>query len=140
MSNYKVKIFLSFLFVVLSWGVSYAQTAFEFKGRIGKYPVVMSLYGYVSGVEGDIYYVSQGKNKELQLTGVFISELDSSQLVWRFVETVNGKYNGVYYVVWNYFIGKSSDIVGAYINSKGDEYEVILKCTSHESLRESDGY
>ena len=46
----------------------------------------------------------------------------------------------MYYVVWNYFIGKSSDIVGAYINSKGDEYEVNLKCTSHESLRESDGY
>ena len=67
-------------------------------------------------------------------------EHDSPQLVWRFVETVNGKYNGVYYVVWNYFIGKSSDIVGAYINSKGDEYEVNLKCTSHESLRESDGY
>lgn len=89
---------------------------------------------------GEYYYVSQGKNKKLQLTGAFISELDSPQLVWRFVETVNGKYNGVYYVVWNYFIGKSSDIVGAYINSKGDEYEVNLKCTSHESLRESDGY
>ena len=98
----------------------------------------MSLYGYVSGVDGDIYYVSQGKNKRLQLTGAFISELDSPQLVWRFVETVNGKYNGVYYVVWNFFINKSSDIVGAYINSKGDEYEVNLKCTSYESLRESD--
>ena len=120
--------------------MSSAQTAFDFKGTIGKYPVVVSLYGYVSGVEGDIYYVSQGKNKKLQLTGAFISELDSPQLVWRFVETVNGKYNGVYNVVWNYFIGKSSDIVGAYINSKGDEYEVNLKCTSHESLRASDGY
>ena len=120
--------------------MSSAQTAFDFKGTIGKYPIVVSLYGYVSGVEGDIYYVSQGKNKKLQLTGAFISELDSPQLVWRFVETVNGKYNGVYNVVWNYFIGKSSDIVGAYINSKGDEYEVNLKCTSHESLRESDGY
>ena len=81
--------------------MSSAQTAFDFKGTIGKYPIVVSLYGYVSGVEGDIYYVSQGKNKKLQLTGAFISELDSPQLVWRFVETVNGKYNGVYYVVWN---------------------------------------
>ena len=81
--------------------MSSAQTAFDFKGTIGKYPIVVSLYGYVSGVEGDIYYVSQGKNKKLQLTGAFISELDSPQLVWRFVETVNSKYNGVYYVVWN---------------------------------------
>ena len=43
---------------------------------------------------GEYYYVNQGKNKKLQLTGAFISELDSPQLVWRFVETVNGKYNG----------------------------------------------
>ena len=73
----KLKIVMLLHLATFSWGISTAQTAFEFKGRIGKYPIVVSLYGYVSGVEGDIYYVSQGKNKKLQLTGAFISELDS---------------------------------------------------------------
>lgn len=136
MSNYKVKIFLSFLFVVLSWGVSYAQTAFEFKGTIGKYPVVMALYGYISEVEGDMYYVSQGKNNKLQLKGECISELDSDQLSWKFIETVNGKYNGTYYVVWNAFVGGSKNMVGTYVNAKGREFQVNLKCVKTESLRE----
>ena len=136
MSNYKVKIFLSFLFVVLSWGVSYAQTAFDFKGTIGKYPVVVSLYGYMSEVEGDMYYVSQGKNKKLQLRGECISELDSNQLSWKFIETVNGKYNGTYYVVWNASAGGSKNMVGTYVNAKGREFQVNFKCVNTEFLRE----
>ena len=88
-----IKIFLSFLFAAFSWNISNAQTAFDFKGTIGKYPVVVSLYGYMSDIEGDMYYVSQGKNKKLQLRGECISELDSNQLSWKFIETVNGRYN-----------------------------------------------
>ena len=99
MSTHIFKRFFLLLFVFAFSSISYSQTAFEFKGRIGKYPVVVSLYGYVSGVEGEIYYVSQGKNKKLQLRGECISELDSNQLSWKFIETVNGKYNGTYYVI-----------------------------------------
>ena len=39
------------LFAFISSTVSYTQTAFDFKGTIGKYPVVVSLYGYMSEVE-----------------------------------------------------------------------------------------
>ena len=131
---------MSLLLAMCSFTTLLADSGYVFRGKIGNYPIVLTIWATAVEASGEYYYVSQGKNKKLQLTGAFISELDSPQLVWRFVETVNGKYNGVYYVVWNYFIGKSSDIVGAYINSKGDEYEVNLKCTSHESLRESDGY
>ena len=74
----KLRVVLSFLFAAFSWSISNAQTAFDFKGTIGKYPVVVSLYGYMSDIEGDMYYVSQGKNKKLQLRGECISELDSN--------------------------------------------------------------
>ena len=46
----KLRVVLSFLFAAFSWSISNAQTAFDFKGTIGKYPVVASLYGYMSGV------------------------------------------------------------------------------------------
>lgn len=62
MNTIKLKLILSLLLAILSWGTSNAQTAFTFKGKIGNYPVVMELYGYISGVEGDMYYVSQGKS------------------------------------------------------------------------------
>lgn len=122
--------------VIVSSSISYAQIAFDFKGTIGKYPVVVSLYGYMSEVEGDMYYVSQGKNKKLQLRGECISELDSNQLSWKFTETVNGKYNGMYYVVWNAFVGGSKNMVGTYVNAKGREFQVNFKCVKTESLRE----
>ena len=125
----KLRVVLSFLFAAFSWSISNAQTAFDFKGTIGKYPVVVSLYGYMSDIEGDMYYVSQGKNKKLQLRGECISELDSNQLSWKFIETVNGRYNGTYYVVWNAF-------VGTYVNAKDREFQVNLKCVKTESLRE----
>ncbi len=41
----------------------------------------MELYGYISGVEGNMYYVSQGKNKKLYLKGETINDLDSQELV-----------------------------------------------------------
>ena len=90
----------------------------------------------MSGVEGDMYYVSQGKNKKLQLRGECISELDSNQLSWKFIEMVNGRYNGTYYVVWNAFVGGSKNMVGTYINAKGREFQVNLKCVKTEFLRE----
>ena len=76
------------------------------------------------------------QNKKLQLRGECISELDSNQLSWKFVKTVNGKYNGTYYVVWNAFVGGSKNMVGAYVNAKGREFQVNLKCVNTESLRE----
>lgn len=124
------------LFAFISSTVSYSQTAFDFKRTIGKYPVVVSLYGYISDIEGDMYYVSQGKNKKLQLRGECISELDSNQLSWKFIETVNGRYNGTYYVVWNAFVGGSKNMVGTYVNAKGQEFQVDFKCVKTESLRE----
>ena len=132
----KLRVVLSFLFAAFSWSISNAQTAFDFKGTIGKYPVVVSLYGYMSDIEGDMYYVSQGKNKKLQLRGECISELDSNQLSWKFIETVNGRYNGTYYVVWNAFVGGSKNMVGTYVNAKGREFQVNFKCVKTEFLRE----
>ena len=93
----------------------------------------MELYGYISGVEGDMYYVSQGKNKKLYLKGETINDLDSQVLVGKIYETVNGKYNGTYYVEWNAFIGGSNNIVGKYTNTKGKTFKVNLKCTSTSS-------
>lgn len=63
MRTIKFKIILSLLLAVLSWGTSNAQTAFTFKGKIGTYPVVMELYGYISGVEGDMYYVAKARTR-----------------------------------------------------------------------------
>ncbi len=80
----------------------------------------MELYGYISGVEGNMYYVSQGKNKKLYLKGETINDLDSQELVWKIYETVNGKYNGTYYVEWNAFIGGSKNIVGKYTYQRQD--------------------
>lgn len=120
-----MKRYLIICLFLLTAIMSSAQTAFDFKGTIGKYPVVVSLYGYMSDIEGDMYYVSQGKNKKLQLRGECISELDSNQLSWKFIETVNGKYNGTYYVVWNAF-------VGTYVNAKDREFQVNLKCVKIE--------
>ena len=93
----------------------------------------MELYGYISGVEGNMYYVSQGKNKKLYLKGETINDLDSQELVWKIYETVNGKYNGTYYVEWDAFIGGSKNIVGKYTNTKGKTFKVNLKCTSTSS-------
>ena len=96
----------------------------------------MSLYGYVSGVEGYMFYVSQGEGKKLELEGVCLSEIESDQLTWKFIETVNDKYNGTYYVVWNAFTGGSKNIIGVYINAKGQEFQVELKCIYSEIFRE----
>lgn len=93
----------------------------------------MELYGYISGVEGDRYYVSQGKNKKSYLKGETINDLDSQVLVWKIYETVNGKYNGTFYVEWNAFIGGFKNIVGKYTNTKGKTFKVNLKCTSTSS-------
>lgn len=62
MRTIKFKIILSLLLAVLSWGTSNAQTAFTFKGKIGNYPVVMELYGYISGVEGDMLAKARTKS------------------------------------------------------------------------------
>ena len=86
----KYLLLLASVFVV---GIVSAQTKFNFVGRIDNYKVVVSLSGYISGVSGELYYVSQGKDKKLQLRGESMSILDSDHLVWKFVETVNGRYN-----------------------------------------------
>lgn len=65
MKTIKLKIILSLLLAILSWGTSSANFPFTFKGKIGNYPVLIELYGYISEVEGDMYYVSQGKNKKI---------------------------------------------------------------------------
>lgn len=96
----------------------------------------MSLYGYVSGVEDYMFYVSQGEGKKLELEGVCLSEIESDQLTWKFIETVNGKYNGTYYVVWNAFTSGSKNIIGVYINAKGQEFQVELKWIYSEIFRE----
>ena len=69
------------------------------------------------------------------LKGETINDLDSQVLVWKIYETVNGKYNGTYYVEWNAFIGGSKNIVGKYTNTKGKTFKVNLKCTSTSSAR-----
>lgn len=136
MKPFKLRIILLLIFAAISWKISHAQTGFEFKGTIGKYPVVMYLQGYISGIVGDIYYVSQGKDKKLYLEGEYINDLENPVLTWKINETYNGKYNGTFNVEWNAFVGGSQDIVGKYTNIKGKTYDVNLKCTRTESLRE----
>ena len=127
MRTIKFKIILSFLLAVLSWGTSNAQTAFTFKGKIGNYSVVMELYGYISGVEGDMYYVSQGKNKKIKLEGQMDLECEEDN-VWHFDEEINGKWNGMFRLKWD----RSTDayrnkyVEGMYVNAKGKRYPVRL--------------
>lgn len=68
-------------------------------------------------------------------TAFIFNDLDSQVLVWKIYETVNGKYNGTYYVEWNAFIGGSKNIVGKYTNTKGKTFKINLKCTSISSAR-----
>ena len=63
MRTIKFKIILSLLLAVLSRGTSNAQTAFTFKGKIGNYPVVMELYGYISGVKGICTMLAKAKTR-----------------------------------------------------------------------------
>lgn len=86
-------------------------------------------------MKGICTMLAKAKNKKLYLKGDTINELDSQVLVWKIYETVNGKYNGTYYVEWNAFIGGSKNIVGKYTNTKGKTFKVNLKCTSTSSAR-----
>lgn len=92
----------------------------------------MELYGYISGVEGNMYYVSQGKNKKLYLKGETINDLDSQELVWKIYETVNGNtmartmLNGMLLLV-------ALKILSANTHTKGKTFKVNLKCTSTSS-------
>lgn len=80
--------------------------------------------------------LAKAKNKKLYLKGETINDLDSQVLVWKIYETVNGKYNGTYYVEWNAFVGGSKNMVGTYVNAKGREFQVNFKCVKTEFLRE----
>lgn len=71
----------------------------------------------------------------LYLKGETINDLDCQVLIWKIYETVNGKYNGTYYVEWNAFIGGSNNIVVKYPNSKGKTFKLNLICTSISSAR-----
>ena len=104
---------------------------FWFKGKIGKYPIVMELNATAGSAWGDYYYVSQGSNNKLQLSGGPDFD-DDSGLKWVLEETVDGKFNGFFVLRWDRFSEYSKNgytrITGTYVNVKNKKYNVDLKC------------
>ena len=113
---------------MFSFSPSFADTFYVFKGKIGKYPVVVSILATAASASGDYYYVSQGKRKTLQLFG----ERDvwgPDDAVWYFTETVKGKWNGQFRVRWDLSILNGyKRMTGVYRNVKGRTYKVNLTC------------
>lgn len=112
--------------VIMTACSCWADTGFLFEGKIGTYPVVMSIWATATHATGDYYYVSQGPNKTLQLNGELDLECDDP--IWVFEEYVNGKWNGRFRVYWDRFtLDGQRTMVGSYVNIKGKSYSVNLK-------------
>lgn len=127
MKKFKTKIFLSLLLAMFSFSSSFADCLYVFKGKIGKYPVVVSILATASSASGDYYYVSQGKRKTLQLSGE--CDVWGDQAVWYFTETVKGKWNGQFRVRWDPSSRNGyKRMTGIYRNVKGRTYKVNLTC------------
>lgn len=120
------KILVSFLFLLLSVTYSFADCVYVFKGKIGNYPIVLTILATAASASGEYYYVSQGKNKTLDLEGNIDFYEDN---VWYFTETVNGKRNGAFKVWWNLSTRYGYKTMrGIYKNIKGKSFNVELNC------------
>lgn len=116
----------SFLFLLLSATYSFADCGYVFKGKIGNYPIVLTIWATAVEASGEYYYVSQGKNKTLALEGYLDFDEDN---VWYFTERVNGKRNGAFKLKWNLSIRDGyKTMKGTYRNIKGQSFNVVLNC------------
>lgn len=119
---------MSLLLAMCSFTTSLADSGYVFKGKIGKYPIVLTIWATAAFADGEYYYVSQGKNKPLKLQGNYDTEGYEDD-VWYFTETVNGKRNGAFKLKWNLSIRDGyKTMKGTYRNIKGQSFNVVLNC------------
>ncbi|MCQ2243597.1 MAG: hypothetical protein MJZ32_05000 [Bacteroidaceae bacterium] len=118
----KITITLFFLFAIVS--ISFADTGYVYKGKVGKYPIVFTVWATAATASGDYYYVSQGANKKLQLAGE-----NKGNNWWYFTETLHGDYNGTFLLMWDLTTRNGyKNVTGTYTNIYGDTYKVVLHC------------
>lgn len=128
MKKLKTKIIISLLLAMCSFTTSFADSGYVFKGEIGKYPIVLTIWATAAFADGEYYYVSQGKNKPLKLQGNYDTEGYEDD-VWYFTETVNGKRNGAFKLKWRRSVNNGyKRMTGTYVNIKGNSYYVNLTC------------
>lgn len=128
MKKLKTKIIISLLLAIFSFASSFADCKYVFRGRIGKYPIVLTIWTTAVFADGEYYYVSQGKNKTLKLSGNYDLE-GYEENIWYFTETVNGRKNGAFRVKWDVSTRNGyKRMIGTYVNVKGNSYYVNLTC------------
>lgn len=128
---------LAFLLAVLSVSQALAVSRFVFKGTIGKYPIVIILLATEEKAYGNYYYVSQGKDKTLNLAGV--PDIENAEPdTWYFTERVEGSYNGTFILKWDRetYQGDKT-LVGTYTNVKEQSYTVSLTCVEMEEREDA---
>ncbi len=104
-----------------------SDSGFIYKGTIGKYSIVMEIWATATNVTGSYYYVSQGKQKSITLTGN--AELGTSN-IWIITEEIFGMFNGFFRLFWTRWQDNDEYkiITGEYINIKGKHFPVTLRC------------
>ena len=108
-----------------------ADSGFVFKGKIGNYPIVMTIWATASSATGTYYYVSQGKDNEIELSGNI--ELGTDSDIWIITEEISGFFNGFFRVHWDRFTEEGQKLMtGDYINIKGKHFPVKLRCVKVE--------
>ena len=122
-----------FLYIIMSSFsiVANADSGFVFKGKIGNYPIVMTIWATASSATGTYYYVSQGKDNEIELSGNI--ELGTDSDIWIITEEISGFFNGFFRVHWDRFTEEGQkQMTGEYINIKGKHFPVKLRCVKVE--------
>lgn len=126
MKSLKTKIIMSLLLAMCSFTTLLADSGYVFRGKIGNYPIVLTIWATAVEASGEYYYVSQGKNKTLALEGNLDFDEDN---VWYFTERENGKRNGAFKLKWNLSIRDGyKTMKGTYRNIKGQSFNVVLNC------------
>lgn len=120
----KKKIFITLFSLFAFVTLSFADTGYVYKGKVGKYPIVLTVWATAATASGDYYYVSQGANNRLQLDGE-----NRGNNWWYFTETLHGDYNGTFRLKWNLTTRNGyKNITGTYTNIQGMTYNVVLNC------------
>lgn len=119
----KKKILITLLSLFTFVTLSFADSGYVYKGKIGNYPVVVTLWATAAYASGEYYYVSQGPYNTLQLEGV------NRGYYWDFTETLNGDFNGSFRLKWNLATRTGyKTVTGTYTNLKGKTFKVVLNC------------
>ena len=116
-----------FFLITVSSTVAFADTGFVFRGKVGKYPIEMEVWATASSAVGGYYYISQGKDKQLTVSGEPMLEVEAP--IWIFRENINGVHNGVFVLRWDRLsYPECEEMTGVYINTKGKSFDVSLRC------------